>query len=719
MRTEQEIFDDLAALCTSPGYAHAIAFFCFRDNIVGYKDELRGEDYAKLFSQERLIRTEISTLIGLMARAPIDYTLPSQKQFEEFIERTEALLKELHQAMMQPFVIDFHTAIVGQNSDPFETADAMREPIFYGPESAHSFQYRDLAAKKYKRDDEWLKQNKGFAIEDVTEVIRAIWKLQEETLLATVRGLKDRPPESWSLLDGFAFSPGGVVAVSHQPLELVNKVLSAFAFSDDKNPTFTSLHEFNATNAFPLLKVANGRYVLFQYMSLTEAVYDSPFYWMAADKAYEQSAMANRGIFTEEFAAERLERVFGKDNVFRNVDIWESKAKKLGEIDTLVLFANRAIVVQAKSKKLTLAARKGNDLQLKGDFKGAVQDACDQAFLCSQQVASASARFTDSAGKEIKMPASIKTIHLICLVADHYPALSFQGRQFLKYTTTEAIKAPLVCDVFFLDAVTEMLETPLRCLSYLELRAMAGHSVIFSHENTALGYHLRQNLWLGEYDTIQLEDDISIDLDIAMAVRRDGVEGERTPRGILTELRDLSVGRIVGEVEKRSDAGAVDLGLELLRLSGKSARDLSHAIDRMVTQAAKDSKAHDATLGFSKTGSGITVHCNNLPDPIAVPRLRRHCELRKYSQKASTWFGMIVSPGSGALRMGLVLDYPWTTDQEMDKVVEKMPNGLPPEALRHFSKGRSKLNRKIGRNERCPCGSMLKYKKCCLHKARE
>src|SRR6266852_2801624 len=50
LRSEQDIFDELAALCASPGYAHATAFFCFRDNIVGYKDELKGEDYARLFS---------------------------------------------------------------------------------------------------------------------------------------------------------------------------------------------------------------------------------------------------------------------------------------------------------------------------------------------------------------------------------------------------------------------------------------------------------------------------------------------------------------------------------------------------------------------------------------------------------------------------------------------------------------------------------------------
>jgi hypothetical protein len=45
----------------------------------------------------------------------------------------------------------------------------------------------------------------------------------------------------------------------------------------------------------------------------------------------------------------------------------------------LVLFGNRAIVLQAKAKKLTLEARKGNDNQLKDDFKKSVQESYDQA----------------------------------------------------------------------------------------------------------------------------------------------------------------------------------------------------------------------------------------------------------------------------------------------------------------------------------------------------
>ncbi|MFX5001593.1 prepilin peptidase, partial [Acinetobacter baumannii] len=95
---------------------------------------------------------------------------------------------------------------------------------------------------------------------------------------------------------------------------------------------------------------------------------------------------------------DRLEKVFGASNVLRNVDIWETTARKnkISEIDTLVLFGDRAVVLQSKSKRLTLAARKGNDLQLRADFKGAVQDACDQAVLCSEHLIRNSAIFADS-----------------------------------------------------------------------------------------------------------------------------------------------------------------------------------------------------------------------------------------------------------------------------------------------------------------------------------
>src|SRR5215472_2772 len=60
-----------------------------------------------------------------------------------------------------------------QRAGPDLAGAALREPIFYGGESAYGFQYRDLAEKKYKADDPWLLSRMGFSISDArTEVAR-------------------------------------------------------------------------------------------------------------------------------------------------------------------------------------------------------------------------------------------------------------------------------------------------------------------------------------------------------------------------------------------------------------------------------------------------------------------------------------------------------------------------------------------------------------------
>ena len=137
------------------------------------------------------------------------------------------------------------------------------------------------------------------------------------------------------------------------------------------------------------------------------------------------------------------------------------------------------------------------------------------------------------------------------------------------------------------------------------------------------------------------------------------------------------------------------------------------SIDKIAALAAKDGKQHDVTVSDSKNGTGLTVHCNSLPAALAAPKLKRHCELRKYSVRADQWFGLAIQSNSAAVRFALVLDYPWQQHEAMDAAVAKMPKAQPIESLRTFAKSRA-TRKKIGRNEPCPCGSGLKYKKCHL-----
>ena len=711
MRNEAEVFADLKILCRSSGYVHALANICFRDNIVRYSGQMRPKDMLPMFSPDHLIRTEISTLIGLMIQGEMDWTMPSPHVAQEQMDRTDALLKELHQT----FLPSMSGAIAEQAKAPVKDLELLgrgeflREVIFYGGESAYSFQYRDFAPQKYAADDAWLKANRGFSIFDARTIARTITRLQEQKLMDTVAHMATIPPEQWSILPGYTFSLGEVAAASGMAELTVAAVLNAFALAPgEKNETFRALDDFNEVNATPLLR-SNGEFALFQSYSLVEALYESPFYWMVVDKAYASTAMQNRGRFTETFCRDRLELVFGKARVHTNVDVFESKARKVGEIDVLVLFGDRAVIVQAKSKRLTLESRKGNDGRIRDDFTKSVQDSYDQGLTCAQKITDPKVKLVGPDGREIPIPDRVSEIYILCVVADHYPSLHFQSRQFLKYTQTNVIQAPMVMDVFTLDAITEMLPSPLRFLSYINRRVGYTERLMATHETVILSYHLKKNLWIEEnVDMLMLGDDISVDLDVAMAVRRDGVNGQRTPDGILTRLNSTTVGRIITAIESRPEPGVIDFGFLLLAMSGKATTDAGTGIDRAAKLARRDGQTHDISLGFDSPKSGFTVHCSGDPLPVAEARLRGHCELRKYRQRAKTWFGVCLHPSDQSLRFGFKLDHEWQQDTRLERMAH---DAAQPANLSQAIEASTKRSR-IGRNDPCPCGSGRKYKRC-------
>lgn len=709
MRSEAEIVADLSLLCRSDGYVHTLGFLCFRDNFVCFDKEMRPEHLARMFSPERLCRSEISSLIGLLIKGEINWNVPSIDVAAEQMERTDALMKELHEAIMPS-----SPQLPGEGPDPksgevdFVTrGDFLREAIFYSGESAYSFQYRDIGEKKYAADNEWLRLNKGFLIEEAKEVTSTITKLLDKKLAAAATAMATLPRSEQTLLPGFTFTVEEIAAVCDCSRPVVEAVIAAFTLPvGEQNAPFQSVTDFNAYNASSLLRWG-AAYVLLQWYSIFEALYDSPFYWMGADEQYVAAAMKNRGKFTEKFCAERLTLVFGQDRVHKNVYVIGPDGNRAGEIDVLVVFGNRAIVVQAKSKRLTLEARKGNGGQIRDDFRKGVQESYGQARNCAQWVDEDRFKLVRDDGAEISLPARMREIYILCVVSDHYPSLSFQVQQFLEYDRTSVIQPPLVCDVFGLDVMTEMLPSPLRFLSYVSRRANYAGRFFSSHEVVILSYHLKHNLWLDDDLTrVWLCDDISADLDAAMTVRRDGVPGQRTPDGILTRWTSTVVGRILAKIESHPDPPLVDFGFLLLSLNEGTMSGLAKGITTMSELAQLDGGTHDFTIGLGKASDGITIHCTAEPLAKVVPRLRDHCERRKYTQKAGNWFGVCLRASDESPMAFLKLEYEWNFDLRMEERTRGMLRSS------NFSPD-GKSWKKIGRNHRCPCKSGLKYKMCC------
>ena len=516
----------------------------------------------------------------------------------------------------------------------------------------------------------------------------------------------DIPLEKFTLLPGFVLNSQELAQETDHPIEDIRAFVDAFTLPHDhRNPSFRTLQDFNAAYAYPFIRKSADEVILLQYYGLVEAVYDSPFYWMCSDQDYAEIAFRNRGKFTESFSFERLSLVFDRRQVYRNVIIRKS-GNIVGEIDVFVAYGDRAIVLQAKSKRLRLEARKGNIQLLQEDFQKAVQDAVDQSYDCAALLDDTTTTLCTMDNREIQLAVRPQTIYPITVVSDHYPSLAFQAKHFLNRKTVSNVAPPLITDVFALDSITEMLNSPLRVLSYLELHARHGDKLFVNHEQTLLSLHLKQNLWVGDdTDLVFVNDDVALTLDVAMSVRRDGVDGQAMPDGILTRFRGTHFERIISYMEFKDESAAVAMGFFLLEMNEDTIVELNRNIEQLLERTAADGDFHNFSIGFSEPAAGLTVYGGPVVDPAGDLMLGQHCKFRKYCGKANRWLGLRLGPDGSILDM-LALESDWEYDVRLERAARRW---LTPK------RGRRGRSHRLGRNDLCPCGSGKKYKRCCMH----
>ncbi len=708
-RSEQEVFEDLRGVCTSPGFAHALAFLCFRDNALLYGDEVTADLVQEQFSTGHLSRTEVSTLTGLLVSAPTDFSFTSPQKIEALIQSAEALLEELHGCLgAQLFANITPERLTEPGFSPWDAASAMREPIFYGGEAAYNFQYLHFLEPKYGRDDLWLTASKGFSISEVHKFAKVLIELQNKRLMDHFGSFRTTDPATWTFLEGFAFTTEEVISKSGLTCSVIEAILRAFSMDLDRcNPTFSGLSDFNQINATPIIPYGD-RHLLFQNYTFLEAAYESPFFWMLRDKSYASQASVNRGLFAENLAHQFLTRVFGTACVWSNVTIEGTKGRDQGEIDVLAVYGNIAFIVQAKAKRLTLEARKGNDKSIRQDFTGAVQDAYDQGLSCGEALLGENLQLRCGNGKSLKLPERIDRVYPLCVLADHYPALAFQSRQYLAAREVAGVVAALIIDVFALDAITEMLSTPLYFLDYIDHHASNFERFMAQQELTILSQYIVRGFDIDpKYDMIMLDEGIASHLDVAMQARRMNVPGLRTPEGFLTRYSGTIVEGLIRQLERRPGPATTGAGLTILRANDELAAFLPGALQGIIVSTSRDGQQHDFTFTSAICNSGLTIHCNFLEDEEAEARLVNHCLRRKYKERSNAWYGLSIDPLDGSVRRSGALLGTWTPNPEMELQTSTMAAGM------RFGPGESGKRVKVARNAHCPCGSGKKYKKCC------
>lgn len=694
-RSKEEIIAELEKLATEPGFIYS---FC----TLLLELFLHPHEAADIDWHKRLSFQELSFLGGLMIKQKINLQIPEEEIFKARIDKVHELFHELHVAFSKPF---FNQLIRYMRKDSsreevksaFASAESMVEPIFYGGCGAYDFQYVELAKERYGADKDWIKTAKKLEIEKLGEFFFSLKKLQVEKINSRTK-IDTFEKGCQEILSVFTFTRKDFPEFSDDE---VKNFLDCFSlFPGRVNEKLRMPGQYNVLDSHPIVCLNDDLYFLPIAYNLAQSIYESPYYWMQGDQKYAPAAGDHRGIATSDLVYRMLAGVFGQSNVYKNVRVLRKKKETLTDIDVLAIAGNKAVVVQAKSKKLTELSRLGNEQELQSDFKVAVQEAYEQGLISRKAVLEKNVSLVDEKGNPIHLDEAIDDAYILCATADHYPALTIQVDTYLKKAKSNPL--PIAVSVFDLDILCFYLKDPFEFLYYIRQRTSLCEYFRAASEISYLAFHLNQKLFkLPGEGKILIQEDVSQLIDAHFPVARGYVPQNPSATRLHSKWSNPKFEQVISQIKQSGNPRFTDAIFYLYDLAGSGADDLISLMEEVKSKSLKDGQSHNASMVFERGQSGVTFVCEVDKAEHLHERLFKLSVLRKYKSKAGLWLGLGCLKDSPNLVDGSIFNkQPWRYDENLEK------GSLTGGQLRIPKRV------KIGRNAPCFCGSGLKFKKC-------
>ena len=706
LSAESEVLAELQTLALSPGFIYALAHAAVADTFV--KREGSGP-------HDRLNVKELTLVAGLMAIQPFDSIgIPDEEELAGQVAHLYALLKKLHEAVAQPMadramsmVAAKMAASATESYVPLASTSGaeMVEPFFYVGTGAYDFQYLDLAEEKYRYDSDWLESNIGLSLSQMVGSTRKLQELRESRFPGFLQA-QTYSERCKAALATFSFTRNDISLLADSEFEsFIDR------FTVTPGGVKHSIDEVGSVNELefkPIMRLAEDNFFMPVGFMLAKSIYESPFYWMSGDSDYQDQANDYRGRATEELAERLLSPLFG-NNVFRNVTVAKVDSKQpVHEIDVLAFTGNRAVVIQAKSKRLTALSRQGDDESIKRDFTQAVQEAYEQGLLSRQLLLGGEHVLSDRDGKLFNLPNSLEDVYLVCLTLDHFPALPYTTERFLEMGSDDP--SPIAMSVFDLDILATYLADPIDFTHYIHQRSRWSGPIHGSCEMSFLGWYLNRGLAIPQEVTdVLLNESMPSLIDEDFPARRGrnqllsellGIYFPSSGDGSLkNRWQNSELRQFINVLEKSRDPGAIDAAFMILDLSQDA---VSYFREKIVDAMHECNRTGDicGCCIVLQDGSGISFVWIPESSTLLNDVLIHHATAYKYKHRSDKWLGL------GGTLVGSDIAFvfspePWQADAELDELARML---LHPEAE----------GKKPSRNQPCWCGSGEKYKKCHL-----
>lgn len=475
--------------------------------------------------------------------------------------------------------------------------------------------------------------------------------------------------------------------------------------------TRATLSDWTEIKDRPFYFVPERGFTIFQTANVYDAVFSS-YDRLARSTPGLQDAYGRRVSDWMEREIERyLQQLFPAAHVFRKLDYSDpGRSNSTAELDLALYWGGCFVPIEAKGRQFRPAAE---TIVVRGDVRNNIAEAFWQCRRVLRYVDSVQrARFVErETGRLLEFDRNRVTHRFpIVVTLEHFGGLATQLATIGADGWFQAGTYPWAVSHADLEIISRFAGTPDVLLHYARRRIELQESRrnVSGDELDLFSHYLDNRLHPSIYWERQENG-----RKFTMMTISDGEEkftarlkAEAANATILPDVAlqvPATVANILASLRQSSLDDDRAIALSLLDLSPAALRRLATNIERLNT--IEMPRGRHPRIIFREGDVLVLALGNRGLNPVQhFAMLRQRTALEKYRSRApkAVGLGFDQSPTGSLFSGALWIEYPWVYDDAVELDVQATPLRFIPGT------------RTPSRNDQCPCGSGLKFKRCCL-----
>ncbi|WP_368244696.1 YecA family protein [Clostridium tertium] len=498
-------------------------------------------------------------------------------------------------------------------------------------------------------------------------------------------------------------------------VESFRKFIDRFSseINKDLNKKFKYPSDNNIIRERPIMRY-NDKYVVSNLSSLISTIQYEIENDMKKNKIWDKY-QKNKGDYLENRTKVILEQILPSSKSYESLfyDFVDNTGEvRRCELDLLLVYDNKIFLVESKSGLFHTPARRGALKKLENNIKENIEYAFEQASRAKQYINdNKEAIFYDENGNKVVeiRGSDYSEIFIINTTMENFGEVATSINKFKQMGLYNNDEYPWSVNINDLDIIKDFIEYPFQFIHYIHRRLKINNrsnevaEIKCNDELDLFINYLQNNLYYDdceEYNLVMIPDSSEIINEYYLSKNKDL---------IIKQNIDNDFKRMLIDIEKLNTFGYTDIIVALLELDGFTRNEIIDNLKLQMERTKVDKKIHDVTSivlnnpNDKRTGIGVTIFTalSSMRADV-VKRLDGYCRLKKYQQKSYEWIGICKFIDDPLWSINEVMYFKWEEEQNLhyDKLVKE-----------NLTKPLIWAN-KVGRNDMCPCGSGIKFKKC-------